>query len=273
VSGATEGVARLADGTRLGYRLHDAGAAAPRVALVHSLAMDRDFWAPVVAELGGAASVLVYDCRGHGASDRPPGPYTVELFADDLAGLMDAIGWPNALVAGASMGGCVSLAFAARHPARTTALGLIDTTAWYGPEAPKNWAERGRAAAAGFEAMVDFQAQRWFAEGFYAEHPDRVRVCIDAFLRNDAAAYAESCRMLGAADLRAVLPAIRVPTAIVVGAEDYATPPAMAEALHAGIRGSTLTVLDGARHLTPVERPEAIAAALRTLMPAPRQAA
>ena len=75
-------------------------------------------------------------------------------------------------------------------------------------------------------------------------------------------AYAQTCRMLGACDLRAGLPTIKVPTAIVVGEEDYATPPAMAEAMHEAIAGSTLTVLRGARHLTPLERPAEIAAAL-----------
>ena len=92
-----------------------------------------------------------------------------------------------------------------------------------------------------------------------------VRASVDVFLRNDVAAYAQTCRMLGACDLRAGLPTIKIPTAIVVGEEDYATPPAMAEAMHKAIAGSTLTVLAGARHLTPLERPADIAAALAGL--------
>jgi pimeloyl-ACP methyl ester carboxylesterase len=72
--------------------------------------------------------------------------------------------------------------------------------------------------------------------------------------------------MLGTADLRAALPRLKMPTAIVVGEEDYATPLAMAQALHRGIAGSTLTVLPGARHLTPLEQPDQIAAELRRLM-------
>jgi 3-oxoadipate enol-lactonase len=93
-----------------------------------------------------------------------------------------------------------------------------------------------------------------------------VKDCVDTFLRNDVAAYAETCRMLGACDLRAGLASIRVPTAIVVGEEDYATPPAMAEAMHKAIAASALTVLPGARHLTPLERPDQIAAALEELL-------
>jgi 3-oxoadipate enol-lactonase len=72
--------------------------------------------------------------------------------------------------------------------------------------------------------------------------------------------------MLGAADLRGALPTMKMPTAIVVGDEDYATPVAMAEAMHHSIKGSTLTVLKGARHLTPLEAPDAIAGELIALL-------
>ncbi|WP_272840573.1 alpha/beta fold hydrolase [Rhodoplanes sp. TEM] len=259
----------MRDGTELFYRIDGTGPG--RVALVHSLAADHAFWEPVVARLGDAATLLTFDCRGHGASGKPAGPYTVEQFGDDLADLMDRAGWPSAVVAGASMGGCVALAFAARHPQRTKGLGLIDTTAWYGAEAPQQWAERaGKAKSDGLAALVGFQTTRWFGDAFRAGHPDVVQHTVDTFLKNDIAAYAETCRMLGAADLRAALPGIAVPTRIVVGEEDYATPPAMAEALHAGIAGSTLTVIAGGRHLTPLDNPDRIAAELRMLIEAAR---
>jgi 3-oxoadipate enol-lactonase len=267
-AGVSEGVATARDGTRIHYTLCDQGASAPRAVLVHSLAMDRTFWQPV-ADLLPNASVLTYDCRGHGASDKPAGPYTIELFAQDLADLLDHVGWPSALIAGASMGGCVSIAFAAAFPTRTAALGLFDTTAWYGPEAPKQWAERGdQAAEKGLASLVGFQTTRWFGDGFRASHPDVVKDCVDVFLRNDVKAYAETCRMLGAADKRGALAGFRMPTAVIVGEEDYATPVAIAEALHRGIAGSTQTILKGARHLTPLERPERIAAELERLLQA-----
>lgn len=255
------------DGTRLACRLTGAGPA--RVALVHSLAMDHSFWAPVAERLAAEATVLTWDCRGHGASGKPPGPYTVELFADDLADVFAAIGWTSAVVAGASMGGCVSLAFAGRHPARVRGLGLFDTTAWYGAEAPAQWAERAdKAVKEGLEGLVGFQTTRWFGDAFRAAHPDVVAASVAVFLNNDVAAYAETCRMLGAADLRAALPAIAVPTRIVVGEEDYATPPAMSEALHAGIASSVKTVYAGARHLTPLEVPDRVADDLRAVIAA-----
>jgi 3-oxoadipate enol-lactonase len=261
------GTARAADGTRIAYRLSAASKGQPRVVLVHSLAMDHSFWDPVADLLAEKAAVLAFDCRGHGASDKPPGPYTVEQFARDLSNLMDHVGWPSAVVAGASMGGCVSLAFAAAYPARTDGLGLFDTTAWYGPKAPQQWAERAdRALSAGLTDLVDFQTTRWFGDRFRQEHPDVVKHCVDVFLANDLKAYSETCRMLGACDLRASLSNIGAPTRIVVGEEDYATPVKMAEDLQAGIAGATLTVLPQARHLTPLEVPRTIAAEIEALL-------
>ena len=258
-------MAAARDGTRLAYAVHWQGTNG--VVLIHSLAMDRRFWQPVAERLASHAPVLVYDCRGHGESDKPAGPYTVELFARDLADLLDHVGWNSGLVAGASMGGCIALAFATAYPARTAALALIDTTAWYGAEAPAQWAERGsRAATAGMGVLVEFQTTRWFGDEFRARQPQIVQHSVDVFLRNDVQAYVETCTMLGAADLRGALPTMKMPTAIVVGDEDYATPVAMAEAMHHSIKGSTLTVLKGARHLTPLEAPDAIAGELIALL-------
>lgn len=252
------------DGTRLAYRLRGAGQ--DGAVLIHSLAMTGEFWAPVADKIAKQMPVLTYDCRGHRRSDKPPGPYTVELFARDLADLLDQVGWRSALVAGASMGGCISLAFAAAYPARTAALGLIDTTAWYGADAPRQWAERAaKAAKDGMAALVEFQTTRWFGDKFRAEHPEIVAESIAVFTKNNVEAYVETCRMLGAADLRAALPDFAMPTAIVVGDEDYATPVAMSQALHQAIKGSTLTVLKGARHLTPLEAPDRIADELLAL--------
>lgn len=255
------------DGARIGYTIVGDSGAKRRATLVHSVAMDRQFWLPVAERLAKDTAVLVFDSRGHGASDKPAGPYTVEQFADDIADMLDHVGWDRTLIAGASMGGMVALAFAARHPARSAALGLIDTTAWYGPEAAKNWSARAdQAVKQGLASLIDFQTTRWFGDDFRAKNPDVVQHCIDVFLQNDVPAYVEACHMLGRADMRAALPNLKMPTAVVVGEEDYAAPVAMAEALHKGIAGSTLTVLPKARHLTPLEVPDIIAAELDRLL-------
>src|SRR5947199_172393 len=89
---------------------------------------------------------------------RPPseGTFTAELFATDLAELLDCVGWQDAAVAGCSMGGCVALAFAGLYPARATRLGLIDTTAWYDADAAANFGERAAAAReTGMAGLID----------------------------------------------------------------------------------------------------------------------
>lgn len=256
---------KVRDGARLVYEIQNPDDGRKRMVLIHSLGMDRFFWSPVIERLADDAVILVYDCRGHGQSDKPEGPYRIESFADDLSDLLDHIGWPSAIVAGASMGGCVSLAFAAAYPARTRALGLIDTTAWY--NAPDKWEERAaKAENTGLKEMIDFQVTRWFTDSFRRAHPETVRKSVEVLLANDPAAYARTCRMLGACNLTAALPHFKMPARIVVGAEDYATPVAMAETLHRNIAGSTLTILDHARHLTPVETPERVAAEIKKLL-------
>jgi 3-oxoadipate enol-lactonase len=258
-------VAKTPDGARIVYELQDRRDGDTRIVLVHSLGMDRLFWQPVAERLAKNAAVLTYDCRGHGQSDKPKGPYRIEQFADDLADLLDHVGWPSAIVAGASMGGSVALGFAAAYLARTRGLGLIDTTAWY--DAPDKWEERAmKATTAGLKSMIEFQTSRWFTDAFRAAHPEIVQRSVATFLANDPNAYASTCRMLGTFNLTAYLQRLTLPAVIVVGEEDYATPVAMAETLHRGIAGSTLTVLPNARHLTALEQPDRVAAELERLI-------
>ena len=258
----------LPDGATLDYTLHDAPRPdAPQVVLIHSLALDRHVWDGVVERLRDAAQILTYDCRGHGHSERRSGHFTAESFAGDLGALLDHVGWKAAIVGGCSMGGCVALAFAGLNPARALGLGLIDTTAWYGPGAPAKFRERAEAARAkGMAGLIDFQVTRWFSDDFRAAHPEVLQKAGAVFVANDFDCYAASCALLGDADLRSHLPHLRMPVAIVVGEEDYATPVDMSRQLHAALPHSTLTVLPKARHLTPIERPDAIADILRSLV-------
>jgi 3-oxoadipate enol-lactonase len=143
----------------------------------------------------------------------------------------------------------------------------MDTTAWYGSEAPPQWRERAATAREkGLGGMVEFQLTRWFSDRFREQHPEVMRAAADALMTADVEGYAAACLMLGDMDLRSFLPQIRVPTAVIVGEEDYATPVAMSRQLHEAIRGSTLTILPGARHLTPIENPGRIASELRSLL-------
>lgn len=251
------------DGVPIAYRVRRASPDLPAVALVHSLALDHRFWDPVAERLAGFATVITIDARGHGRSGRGETPYTAERMAQDLLEVLDELQVSRAVVGGASMGGCVALQFAGTHPRRTTALALIDTTAWYGLTAPKDWEDRAiKAVAHGLLSLVEFQQTRWFSDAFRARQPQVVQACIDTFLANDLDAYVATCRMLGSFDGRALLKDIRVPTRVLVGDEDYAAPVAMAQAMHEAIAGSCLEVIRGARHLTPLEVPDVVAASL-----------
>ncbi len=260
--------ARARDGAEICYEVHASGrTGSPRLALVHSLALDRSVWDGVVAELAGDVDVLTLDCRGHGASAKTAGPYTTAQFAGDLADVLRSAGWERAIVAGASMGGSVALNVAIDYPELTAGLGLIDTTAWYGPDAPQTWHERGQKALdGGLASLLAFQVSRWFSDGFRTGRTDVVEKYTTVFMKNAPATYAATCDMLGNLDVRAGLAGIGVPAEILVGSEDYATPPAMAEALAAAIPGARLTLVEGARHLTPIEIPGRVADLLRSVI-------
>lgn len=269
---ASAGTFTASDGCSIAYTLHAASShgadqTRPRIVLIHSLALDRSVWDGVVPLLTPHADVLTYDCRGHGKSGRAKMQFTPELFAADLAGMLDHLHWPEATVAGCSMGGCVAQAFAGLYPDRAAALALIDTTAWYGPTAPKDWGERAATAASkGFQALSAFQATRWVSDAFRELHPDVMRAKLDVFLANDIDCYKATCEMLGEADLRHYQPAMRMPTAVIVGEEDYAAPVAMSEQIQRALPNATLSVLPGVRHLTPIECPTMIADEMLALM-------
>ncbi|MET4576532.1 alpha/beta fold hydrolase [Ottowia thiooxydans] len=265
-TGPTTQTLTSSDGVPIHYRVHGSCADLPVVALIHSLAMDHRFWDPVAKLLEGQACVVAIDARGHGKSGRGTARLTAARMADDLLEVLDALQIRKAVVGGASMGGCLALQFAGTHPERCSGLALIDTTAWYGPTAPKDWEDRAmKAKSQGLSALVDFQKTRWFSEAFSQREPGVVDECIAIFLSNDIDAYVDTCRMMGAFDGRGLFANIHVPTRILVGDEDYAAPVAMAQVLHEGIAGSRLEIIPGARHLTPLEVPHIVADTLRAL--------
>jgi len=165
------------------------------------------------------------------------------------------------------MGGCVAQAAAGLYPSRVNALGLIDTIAWYGADAPAAWRERAaNVRAKGLVGLLEFQLPRWFSDEFRQTQPQLLQTITDIFLANDLDCYAASCIMVGDTDLRAYLGKLSVPTTIIVGEQDSATPVAAAQQLHEAIENSSLTIIPGARHLTPIERPEEVSIQLMELL-------
>lgn len=236
------------------------------IVLLHSLAMDATIWTGFAARLGSGATVYAPDLPGHGRDPRG-NPETVESMADGVAELLGELGLTGVTLIGMSLGGSVAQAVTIRHPGLVARLGLIDTTAWYGADAPEAWAARARQAQEkGLASLAGFQLERWFTDEFRESAPELCATLLEIFQRNDRDAYVKSCTALGAMDLRARLHEISVPTAIVVGELDTATPPAHAEALAAAIDGSVLTVIPRCKHLSALERPADVIAALKPIL-------
>lgn len=238
---------------------------APVIAFSNSLGSAVDMWRGVVAGLAGAYRCLTYDTRGHGSSGTSDAPVTVDGLADDLAGLLDALGIDRAHIVGLSLGGMIGQALASRRPEKVRTLTLIAT----GPHLPPPDFWRKRAAtvrAEGPAAVVDTILPRWFTAGFRERDPDAVARTRASFLRIDPAGYARCCEAIADMDLRDRLGAIAAPTLVIAGAEDPVAPPALAETLRQGIPVAELVVLPDAAHLISVEKPEAIAAHLVTFL-------
>ena len=232
------------------------------VVLLHSLALDATIWGDFAGRLDPALTVLAPDLPGHGR--QPVGdPSSVESMADAVAALLRDVGVADVTLVGMSLGGSVAQAVAIRHRDLVGRLGLIDTTAWYGPDAEGAWAGRAQQAAErGLASLAGFQLERWFSDAFQQAAPDVAQRLLEIFQRNEIDNYVASCNALGRMDQRELVPIITAPTAIVVGESDQATPPAMAAALHEAIKGSVLTVIPECKHLSALERPDEVIAAL-----------
>lgn len=227
----------------------------PAVLLLHPLALSAEVWRPLVETTPGLR-FLALDARGHGETPWNGEQFTVEDMAADALAVLDALGLERAGLVGLSMGGSTAVVLAGAHPDRISSLVLVDTTACYGEGRVDTWEERAvRAATVAREDQLTFQVDRWFSERTRERETDTVRRVSDIFVRTDSAAHAAACRALGAVDATDLLGSITAPTTVIVGSEDYATPPSMANELHTGISDARLHVLDGTRHLSVLDDP------------------
>jgi len=201
--------------------------------------------------------VLRYEHRGHGESETPPGPYTVEELAGDALALLDELGVERASWIGLSLGGMVAMWIAACAPERLERLVLACTSARV--PSPQAYAERaGIVREKGLEPVADAVVSRWFTSAA----PDALRAHFRAILvATPAEGYAACCDALADWDFRERLDDVAAPTLVLAGAEDGSTPASDTALLVRRIRGARSTVLDGAAHLANVEQPAAFAEA------------
>ncbi|MFE2847242.1 alpha/beta fold hydrolase [Streptomyces scopuliridis] len=279
-----------ADGTRIHVEVHgDDGR--PAVVLAHGWTCSIRFWAAQLADLAADHRVIVYDQRGHGRTAAPASHsgYSTDALADDLEAVLAATLEPGerAVLAGHSMGGMTLMAAARRPVFREHAAAVLLCSTGSSrliPEArvvpmrpgrTRTWISRrvlGARAPLGPVTPLSKRILRYGTMGPGAA-PDRVAECariVHACPRPVRVAWAH---VLGALDLDAEVRELRVPTAVIVGSDDRLTPPAPARALAAALPDRAalpdpagLTELTGVGHMTPVEAPEAVTGAIRSLV-------
>ncbi len=226
----------------------------PTVAFSNSLGSTIEMWDGIAEALAGRFRVLRYDAQGHGRSGARDQPTTIDDLANDLAGLLDVLDIAEVHAVGLSLGGMTAQAFAVLHPERTASLVLMATSAHLPP--PDFWRQRAATVIdAGPEAVVDTIVPRWFTPGFQEREPAAVRRIRDLFLESDRRGYGRCCEAIADMDLRERITAIAAPTLVMVGADDFVTPPTMAEDIRGRISGAEMVVLPDCAHLMSVEQP------------------
>ena len=245
----------LADvnGTKLNYRLDRPGQGTV-VMFSNSLASALSMWdlqIPPLVEAG--YRVLRYDSRGHGQSEVPEGPYSIEMLTADALGLMDALGLEKVHFCGLSMGGMVGQMLGARHGDRLISLTLSSTSAHMPPR--EIWDERIKTVREnGMDAVVDATIDRWFTKAGQERLVAEVEKIRHLILHTQADGFCAACAAIQNMDQRDSIRSISTGTMVLVGEHDPGTPVSAAEFIHQRISSSELKVISDAAHFVNVEQ-------------------
>lgn len=239
----------------------------PWVTLVHSLSADHTLLAAQASALAPDFRVLSLDIRGHGRSEVKPSPYSMEALAEDVAALLGNLGVASTHWVGISLGGMIGLTLALAHPRLVRSLLLADTTAGYPPEAHAAWRERiGIVRAKGMEGVREGTLSRWLTAPFRAREPATAERLGGLIAATPAEGFIGCCEAIIGYDVSARLGEIACPTLVMVGEQDEATPPAMAEKLALGIKGAALKRIPDAAHQSSTEQPALFNAAVEEFL-------
>lgn len=245
---------------------YDDNGSGPAVLLIHGFPLSRRMWRPQTRALTEAGfRVITPDLRGFGESDAPEGPYSMELFADDMIELLDHLGIGEAVVGGMSMGGYVLFNLLERYPARIRGACFITTRANADDEAGK---ERRLLLARevmrfGPQVVAESFEKLLFAEETLKERPKLVAEVYGWMTGNDSRGIAGGLlAMRERKEYTPLLPGFTAPS-LAIGAEgDKAAPPETARIIAAGIPGCRLAIIPEAGHMANLENPGAFNAAL-----------
>lgn len=234
------------NGVEIYYEVHGSG---PTLLLTHGYSSTSAMWQGQIAALSRNHKLVLWDMRGHGQSDYPedPAAYSEALTVADMAALLDEVGADNAIVGGLSLGGYMSLAFHRAHPGRVRALLIIDTGPGFKKDDARDaWNKRAHETGDRFE--------REGLAVLKSLSPERSSVS-----HRNASGLARAARgMLTQRDARVIesLPDIKVPSLVVVGADD--TPfLAASDYMAAKIPRAKKVVIPAAGHAVNIDQPQA----------------
>jgi 3-oxoadipate enol-lactonase len=231
---------------------------APTLLCIHALGTSHRIWDDLIRALAWPGRVLCYDLRGHGLSEIGETPYGIAGLSRDASALLAQRGVDSVVVCGLSVGGLIAQELAASDP-RVRAAILCGTAARIGT--PDGWQNRiAQVRAGGIASIADAVISRWFAAEYRARAADEVRGYRCLLERTPEAGYLATLHALAEADLRERVRSIAVPTLVVSGSLDEATPRADGRALAERIAGARFELLEGASHLMTVEKPRELAA-------------
>lgn len=227
----------------------------PPLVLANSLGTTLHLWDDHIDALAEHFTVIRFDFRGHGGTETPPGPYTLDDLGQDVIDLLDHLEIPRASIAGISLGGMTAMWLGIHAPERVDKLALLATSARMGP--PEMWRDRAQLVREqGTQAIVDATLKRWLSDAYDDDHA--INWLRETFIGIDDEGYANCCGVIERMDLEPYLDGISAPTLVIGGALDPATPPEEhAKKIAEGIPGARLEILDGA-HLINVERPKEV---------------
>jgi 3-oxoadipate enol-lactonase len=245
------------------YEVHGQGA--PLV-FIHGLGSSTRDWELQVAEFSKTHQVITFDLRGHGQSDKPAGACSMELFAEDTAGLLMALGVGPAHVVGLSLGGGVAFQLALQYASLVKTMVIVNSAPELVVRTFKDrlgvWQRFAIVRLLGMRKMGEVLSKRLFPK---AEHASLRATFVERWAENDPLAYEKALRAMVGWSVMEAMGAIRCPTLVVSADQDY-TPLAVKEAYTKLIPNAQLVVIADAHHATPVEQPEQFNAVLKDFL-------
>lgn len=230
--------------------------------LTHGLGSSSAYWDRHLPVLTKHHRVLSWDVRGFGRSDKPEGPYSLDLFASDLVEILGKLGIARAHFVGTSMGGVITQRLALDYPRLLRSMILTSTSSQVGEVATKGWLRLADLIEErGFNADTS-AAIRSFSPAFAARHPEEVALASRQTAANDPRSYAAAARAVSQYQWTEDLQRIQTPTLILQGIDDQLTPPGGSVIMSRNLPRARLLMIPEAGHNLPVEQPIAFESAL-----------